>query len=491
MGKTKKLSLTEKTGIIALANMINKSSKIILMIILVRILTVADFGTYRQVWLIYLTLQSLCLLGIPDSIYYFIPRLNKKKGVFFAKQTFIFLIIIGILLSIGFYLASGFIAEHFNNPSLKNILKIFSLYPLFNLPLAFIYPWFNSISKHKMSAIISIIIESSNFAFVIIPLVLGFGLKGVFFGLILISSIQFIVLLCYIISITKYDILRFNTILVVQQIHYSLPLWLSTLVGVLASEIDKIIISLYYLPENFAFYSIGAIQIPLISIITSSIFAVLLPEFSRLYKKKELKKIINISHEALRKTSLFLFPIFIFLFITAKDIIILLYTEEYIKSILIFRIYLFMIPLTIMPFSIMLLSSGKSKDILWSSIIYLILNLFLNIIFIKLIGFPGPALATLLSTILVLIVYYLTRICSVYKVKFCEVLPWNKLFKHMIIACITGLLIIPILFINFNIVLNLISSGIIFFGIYILLMYKFNLITSNDIKLIKKLVHRK
>ena len=48
-------------------------------IVLVRIFDQAEFGTYKQVFLIYGTLFGIAQLGMAESLYYFLPR-NPREG---------------------------------------------------------------------------------------------------------------------------------------------------------------------------------------------------------------------------------------------------------------------------------------------------------------------------------------------------------------------------------------------------------------------------
>ena len=110
-------SLADSAVIITIGQIIVKISEIVLALILVRILNQTDYGSYRQVWLVYATLSSILLLGIPRSVYYFIPTLSGDQKKLFIIQTMFIMLAVGLVTAVGIFVFSGRIALHFNNTS--------------------------------------------------------------------------------------------------------------------------------------------------------------------------------------------------------------------------------------------------------------------------------------------------------------------------------------------------------------------------------------
>ncbi len=66
--------LSRQAGLLTLADFVRFSIKTLIGIALARILSPADLGTYRQLFLIYGTLSGILLLGFPQSLLYYIPK---------------------------------------------------------------------------------------------------------------------------------------------------------------------------------------------------------------------------------------------------------------------------------------------------------------------------------------------------------------------------------------------------------------------------------
>ena len=136
--------------------------------ILSRYLDKVEYGTYKQILYIYVTLQSLFTMGLPSVFSYFIPRLEKgqqKKLVSSINKVFL---IIGCGLSILIFVLSDCIAAILENPELSNGLKIFSVFPLFTLPTMGVEGIYTAIRKTKELALYHIVskifmnLENSN-----------------------------------------------------------------------------------------------------------------------------------------------------------------------------------------------------------------------------------------------------------------------------------------------------------------------------------------
>src|SRR5256885_13293317 len=71
-------------------------------LILTRLLPQAEFGTYKQVWLVVTTGYYMLQLGLAQSLYYFIPRKDGREQVWLT-QTTISLTTLGGLCALALY----------------------------------------------------------------------------------------------------------------------------------------------------------------------------------------------------------------------------------------------------------------------------------------------------------------------------------------------------------------------------------------------------
>ena len=99
----KSYSLFQKAFIISFGKVFNRLSALFVIIYLSYHLPKEDYGSYRQIWLLFNTLVPVISLGIPVSVNYFFPLLKEEDKNMFIFQTYFFLLILGLLFSTLFF----------------------------------------------------------------------------------------------------------------------------------------------------------------------------------------------------------------------------------------------------------------------------------------------------------------------------------------------------------------------------------------------------
>lgn len=480
----KQLTLADRAAFIITGNVIRSLCMLLLPIILVRIYDQHDYGTYRQVWLLYGTLSVIFILGVPKSIYFFVPQLKGNERVKFLFQSEVILSLMGLLLTVIIFFSAEAIGARFQNPQLPGFIRLFCLYFLFAMPLQWLVPFFISVDKHQRAMIVNIVMTICQVGSILIPALLGFNLYDVFKIVVAVAGIQFLILVVSSLSYFRGS-WRSPKKMVKSQLSYSVPIGLTSAVGVLSRELDKFIVSMAFLPSQFAIYTIGAKEVPLVSILPYTVSDILIPKLSKLHAESNHVEFIRLWHESIRKVGLIMLPVFAFLFLVAEELIVILFTDAYLKSAPLFRIYLCLLPLRTSAYGPVLLSVGLSKTVLRGAVLALGVNVLLNILFLSIFGFNGPALATLVSTS-ILVGYYLVRIKQALSITMKDVYPWQIILRIFSVVFLSTLVVFPITLVEMNPILIVILTGVTFAGMYILFIRIFKLITPDDIDLIKR-----
>ena len=459
-------SYSFKTFIITLGRSIEKIVLLFTTIILSRYLSQSDYGSYRQVLLIAGLIIIIYTFGITHSINYFVPQLNKERQKSFIFQTIIFQICLGFVAAFTLWFGADFIANSFNNIMLKKFLRLFALYPLFILP-SMSYPnIFICINKAKLASFVSPILGLIKLFLILLTVLLKFYIEFIFITIILFSVIQFL-LIFFLIFKHFYGIkLKLSFENLIEQIKFAAPIGFSSILGIIIVKVDQIMISSFFSVEEYATYSIGTLDIPFINILTASAMAVLTPFLVQQYQNKRIDLFINKWNNSLLKIGYIIFPVTIFFIFFSKETIILLYSEKYAASALIFKIYLFRLFVKITFFGHILLALGKSKIIFTYTLITLIVNIALNFLFINMFGFIGPAIATVFATFLISLLQ-LNKISKIMKIKFSQIWPWSKLFLILLISVICGYISSLIKLLEMNEILSLISGGLLFLSFFL------------------------
>lgn len=460
---------------------------ILLFVLLSYFFTTEAYGSFRQVWMLS---KALCMeifsLGIPISIFYFLPKLENYDKKVFIIQTILLLLFLGIGATALIYLTADKIASWFGNKHLADYLRIFSLYPTFFLPTLALEGIAISLNRSRLFSIFTI---ADRLCLLIIA-----GITIIFYKSVETLCAVFVIFSCFeflSVSLLTHRIMkgyeyRPRNFEFRKQLFFSIPLGLSNIINICNIEIDKIIISTFFSVGQFAKYVNGAFEIPMIGIVASSVNSIMMPEYVKLNQKSDYQGILNLWHQTICKVALFFFPVVAFLFFLSHDVITLLFSNKYEDSVLIFQIYLVAMLPKITWYSSVLISMGHSKVPLYGSSIALIGNVVLNCLFIPLFGFPGPAIATVVITYL-LAIFYLHRIKAVTHASFATVFPWISLAKIILLSVFIGFLIIPLLSSGFESrIIKILVTGIAYIVSLFYMFYRLKFIDKDDLEFTRR-----
>lgn len=479
-----KTTLSTKATIISIGRLAITLSHFMAYAILSYVFSKTEYGAYRQVWLVYNTMLFILSLGLPTSISYFIPQMKGPDRKALHVQSFFLLAVTGLILGLILFFGGPLISAGLKNPGLEELLRYFSLVPILTFPTLYYQELFICLNKEVTATKLSLIFAFGHLFSLTFPLLFGWSIKEIFISFTLFSLIRLIVVSLFIFRPFQQIDMEWHFTLLRKQLKYAIPLGLATIVAILNKQIDKFIISSVFSLTQFATYMNGAFEIPLIGIITGSITAVLIPEFVRLWTQKDSRGIIQIWHSSLRRVALIFYPLTGFLMVYAPEFITLLFSQKYAQSSGIFRIYLLSLLTRITNFGAILLSIGLSAYILRYAAASLLLNILLNLLFIKIIGFPGPAVASVI-VIHGINLIQLNRISKETQIPFKNIMPWKTLGQLCLISFIAacGSAVIKHFLPVHTQVLSLLSGCVVFIIIFLGLGLIFGIITRNDLHL--------
>jgi O-antigen/teichoic acid export membrane protein len=130
-----------------------------------------------------------------------------------------------------------------------------------------------------------------------------------------------------------------------EQLVYALPFGFAALLYTSQQDIHNYFVSYRFSPAEFAIYSQGCFQIPLIAVLYESISTIIIPYVSQLQAQGKKREMLLVSVGAMQKLAFAYFPMFFFMMIVTEEFITTLFTKDYAASVPIFRINLFILPL--------------------------------------------------------------------------------------------------------------------------------------------------
>lgn len=400
---------------------------------IVRLLPVETYGTYRQLSLLYDSFYGLFLLGMSTSVSYFIPRLEEKYWLGFLAVITTVLTVSGLTMGAGLYVGRSLISAAFSNPSLEFGLRWFWLYPVFALPASVISGNFLvSTGKVKAAACGVVLVAVTAISAVLVPAILKLDIGAVAGALVGASAMQLLFLMGLAIFLHRRNDFQWPSGIVKSVGAYTLPLVGVVAVGAITTRIDSYFVSLSLGPEQFAFYAVGARTVPFLDKFVGTAFVTVLPVLSERFGRADHDGALEIWHRVIKKLLLVIIPLVGLLSVTARSLIVLLYTDTYVLAVAPFLAYLCVAPLEGFLFREVLQAAGKTRDLLPAQFLRMgILVYGFTAIRGGKLGLVGPAIVYLVAQYGVAF-YLLLRVRKIFNIPFVDVLPWTYIGKLLV-----------------------------------------------------------
>jgi O-antigen/teichoic acid export membrane protein len=430
------MNLSNKTISLVFFNTVNTGAQFCLYIILSRYYSTTDYASFRQTFLLFEMAAPILGLGLTTSIFYFYPRFNDKKALLIKLLLLVFFS--SILFVLSFLLGAGQLLSHtFNNPVLKNTFFYTGIFSFFSLANAILYSFYILSERYTYIVWCNLLCNALFIAFVFMFSFYHYDIK-VMIELRVVSYALLFISMFFPLKINFSLIrsqLKFSDLKAILQ--YSVPISLSAQIGILAYQMDNFLVGTLCTVDQYAIYTNGAIEIPFITVITSSISAASFAGMALFCKELKFKEALVLFKKISLASAFLIFPLFGFCMAFSKQIIVFVFSEKYTDSYYIFSAYLLLLPIRIIYYGNTLTALGKTKALLFRSIIELLINGISCILLFKIFGFFGIAFANVISVCGWSVPYNLVTISKGFGVSVFKVLPFKKLSILMICCLIS------------------------------------------------------
>lgn len=378
--------------------------------ILSRFLNKEDYGTYKQIMYLYASFSLIFAAGLPETLTYFLPKLNKGEQKYLVCQFELLLFTLGIAFSSCLYFGAPYIADLLSNPALTEALKIYAPVPVLLLPTFIIENVYICEQKSHYQTFYILFSRIAVLCGIILPVIFYRANCLVALHGLVISSLcmLFVALLLIYKPYKGYALSKPTTLRIYDIANYALPLVGADLSLMLFNSADQFFISRYFGEITFAEFSNGFIQLPLATMVSGSIATVLIPLFSKAQTADTFNNAVRSWQNAIRNASQLLYPIIIFCFFFATEIVTFIYGNHYACSAIYFRIILISNLFNIYPFLPVLLALKKLKVYTAFYLLSAISIWFTEAIAIHFYPSPVPiACISVSNSILLIVAFYL------------------------------------------------------------------------------------
>jgi len=464
--RTTRQTIFKNTFWSAVSVVMDRLLKFILLIYVARILGATEYGKFTFALSFISLFAFFHSFSLPAIITREFAREEENKEEFYSIISLkILLSFISFLLIL---LGSFFITSY---PDIRIIISILAISSLLNGFTTVFYAFFQARQRMEYETWAEI------FQAIIVT---GLGLL-VLFKFPSVINLSYSYLLAGLAGFI-FVIIFFNSKLFPLKIHWdkkvwwkflvmSWPLVLTGLFGTLYSYIDSVMLGYRGMIIETGLYN-AAYRIIFVALMPMSLISgSFYPALSGFFKKSK-EKLQKAWEHQMELMILLSLPLVVGGIVLAPKIILSIYSAEYAGSILTLQILIIMAALTFLcrPFSDVIIVSNQQKKAFWVTFWGAVINIILNLILIPKYSLNGAAVATVITYIVILVMYFLQTM------KFTPINPISLKFIFSFI--ISAVCCMPMYFViaqpkiyNLNVFLSVTIGTIIYFAAFFALKF--------------------
>lgn len=417
------------------ANAIDFVLQFLLPVILARVLDTQDFGVYRLFWLITSTALALSTLGIPQSLYYFLPRSEAAEKRLYINQAILFLAATGFLAAVAILPGS---------PVLPDNADVLGRYGL--LPSAFALLWIvSNLLDFLPTADGRPVWHAKAIVGLSVTRTLALGGAAMLTGSISAVLWAMMGFVLFKSSLLVMYMVRHHGVAgpyatkaaFHEQASHALPFGLAGMLFNLRSQADQWVAAALFTISQYAAFSVASVLAPLIGLFRQSMNQAFLPRMSKLQADGDAGSMLDLNNQANVALALLLFPLLAYAFAFSDSLISLIYTPAYAQGGEVMRVYVLgMVALSVEVNNVMLLlKEGRFASRV--NFVALCVCIAASFWFAHFLGLAGAAVGSVLAV-------YLDRVLTLRRMSKRLMLPmaalqdWSALGRILLAASIAA-----------------------------------------------------
>lgn len=447
-------------------------------VVLSRIFDPAEFGTYKQLFLIYSTAYFIAQLGMASSLYYFLPAASHDAGRYVANSI-LFLGMAGFACSGVLIALAPKLAHWLSNSELSGYLPWIGLYLFLMMLSSGLEIVLVSGGRYLWASASYALSDLARAAAFLLPVLLFRDLEWLLKGAVAVAVLRVGVTLFY---FRREFRARFtpDRVLLKNQLAYAMPFAAAVVVEIAQASLPQYAVSYLFDPATFAIFAVGCLQIPLVEFAASPTSDVMMVKMQQQLAEGRKQAVLAIWRDTTRKLALMFFPLAVFSMVAAGPIIILLFTEKYAASIPIFMAWSAMTLFSTFQVDGVMRVFAQTRFLLALNVMRLVIIAGLLKLSLSEFHLVGPVLVVLLATV-AFKAAALVRMKKLLRISLGQVLPWGALAAALGVAAgaagaalavhsLLHVAVFPLLF----------AMGIAYTVTYTALVWYFGLLESSE-----------
>jgi O-antigen/teichoic acid export membrane protein len=395
-------------------------------VVIVRLVDAEAFGVYRQLWLIHDTAVQFIPFGLPAGLMYFAVR-NPQHRAAYVTHGMAVLLALGVLTAAVLIGERDVLAAWMNSPALAADLPWLALVLAGSLVAAGFETTLIATKRTALAGTLRAVFESTRAGGIIGGAAISATVKGAMIGACLWAALRGATVVTVfrrhrLLGRRALDVARLRELVV-----YAAPVGLAVMLVTFSEAGPFYWVSSHFGVLEFAAFSVGFMQIPIVNILFQSTSDVVLVRITELRAAGSLDPALGLLRQATLSLCRMIIPLFAVVSLLAHDIVVLLYTEKFAASASILRIAAFTMVLMSVRLDYVPRAFADTDFIVKVNV----LRAICTIVFVGLatpFGLRAVALACVLG-MAVSRTIVIARVAALFGVGVGEVLPWTGILR--------------------------------------------------------------
>lgn len=333
-------------------------------VVLARLLDLSEYGTFKQFFLLANTLYLALTLGMPQSLYYFLPRVDDPTRRTFLAQTLAWLLGAGALVAL-LLLAATPLVTWIGGPQLAAMRVPMAIFCGCLLAAGALEAGLTAQGRPQAAAVSFAVSDTAKTAFFLVPALLGHGLRGVFWGAAAFAALRLVA--AWIVHgrtrgapLARADLFR-------EQVGYAIPFGAAMLLAMPQQQFHQYAVAIATDPAVFAIYAVGCFNLPIVDLLYSPTSELLMYRIGEQERQgRPAREAAEAFREAAGKLAYAFLPVAAGLFVIAPSFLALFYGPRFEASAPFFRVALVVVVLACFPVDGVLRARARTRTLLAS-----------------------------------------------------------------------------------------------------------------------------
>ena len=399
-------------------------------VVLVRFLTVEQFGTYREFLLYGTLLTQFAAFNINNSLMYFVPAHPQSTWRFVFQSTVLVgvtsLTVVGITVIADLITGGSVVGTH---------LWALAAYTLLYVNIDFWeYLWFSQRLPQRV-LVYTVLRMALRLAVVVVAALLTRDVTTIIWSLVAFEALRLIVsLIAWRLTGGPLGVPHAGSWR--EQIRSTLPLGFSLVLSTTIRNIGNLFVTRLLGATALAHYTVGTYVAPIVIVLRNSISDALLPAMSA-RDSKSPAQVLDLWQRSTVVFTILLLPMAVLLARFAEPIIVTLFSREYVEAVPVFQAYALLLIRECVDFGVLIRAMNQNRLLVTANIVALVVNLVLLPVLVVRFGLLG-AVGALLVSRFIEGAWQLWQVASLCQQPMGRLLPWASMGRVAVAALLAG-----------------------------------------------------